>query len=111
MTEKRAETATPHLREAPEQQKQVEHEEAIGDAGKDGKRVGAGFEKRMAASYAPLHCQDPLNSAFLDGGCCTAPTPSTALRITHLAPGTPSANVRPVNRSFSHHGLLVGPVG
>ncbi len=28
MTEKRAETATPHLREAPEQQ-QVEHEDAI----------------------------------------------------------------------------------
>jgi hypothetical protein len=29
MTEKRAETATPHLREAPEQQQQVEHEDAI----------------------------------------------------------------------------------
>jgi hypothetical protein len=43
MTEKRAETATPHLREAPEQQQQVEHEEAIEDAGKDGKRVGAGL--------------------------------------------------------------------
>jgi hypothetical protein len=55
MTEKRAESATPHLREAPEQQQQVEHEEAIEDAGKDGKRVGAGFEKRTAASYAPLH--------------------------------------------------------
>ena len=33
MTEKRAETATPHLREAPEQQQQVEHEDAIGDVG------------------------------------------------------------------------------
>jgi hypothetical protein len=58
MTEKRAETATPHLREAPEQRQQTEHEEAIEDAGKDGKRVGAGFEKRMAASYAPLHCHN-----------------------------------------------------
>jgi hypothetical protein len=40
MTEKKAETATPHLREAPEQQQQVEHEEAIES--------------------------DPLNSAFRD---------------------------------------------
>jgi hypothetical protein len=48
MTEIRAET--PHLREAPEQQQRVEHEDAIGDAGKDGKRVGAGFEKRMQTS-------------------------------------------------------------
>jgi hypothetical protein len=58
MTEKKAETATPHLRETPEQQQQVEPEEAIEDAGKDGKRVGAGFEKRMAASYAPCHCHN-----------------------------------------------------
>jgi hypothetical protein len=29
MTEKRAETATPSLREAPEQQQQVEHEDAM----------------------------------------------------------------------------------
>jgi hypothetical protein len=55
MTDKRAKTATPHLREAPEQQQQIEPEEAIEDAGKDGKRVGAGFEKRMAASDAPWH--------------------------------------------------------
>ena len=41
MTEKRGETATLHLREAPVQQQQVEHEEAIEDAGKDGKHVGA----------------------------------------------------------------------
>jgi hypothetical protein len=34
MTKKRAETATPHLREAPVQQQQVEHEEAIENAGK-----------------------------------------------------------------------------
>jgi flagellar biosynthesis/type III secretory pathway protein FliH len=54
MTEKKAKTATPHLRETPEQRQQVEHEEAIEDAGKDGKRVGAGFEKRMAASIRPL---------------------------------------------------------
>jgi hypothetical protein len=53
MTEKRAKTATPHLRETPEQRQQVEHEDAIEDAGKDGKRVGAGFEKRMAASGGP----------------------------------------------------------
>jgi hypothetical protein len=53
MTEKRDETATPHLREAPEQQQQVEPEDAIGDVEEDGERVGAGFEKRMAASYAP----------------------------------------------------------
>jgi hypothetical protein len=53
MTEKRAKRTTPHLREAPEQQQQVEHEDAIGDAGEDAERVGAGFEKRMAASYAP----------------------------------------------------------
>jgi hypothetical protein len=58
MTEKRAETATPHLREAPEQLQQVEHEDAIGDAEGDGERVGAGFEKRMAASYAPWHCHN-----------------------------------------------------
>jgi hypothetical protein len=43
MTEKKAKTATPHLRETPEQ-RQIEHEDAIEDAGKDGKRVGAGFE-------------------------------------------------------------------
>jgi hypothetical protein len=54
MTEKKAKTATPHLRETPE----IEHEDAIEDAGKDGKRVGAGFEKRMAASYAPSHCHN-----------------------------------------------------
>jgi hypothetical protein len=59
MTEEKAKTATPHLRETPEQRQQVEHEDAIEDAGKDGKRVGAGFEKRM---------KDPLNSAFLHGG-------------------------------------------
>jgi hypothetical protein len=40
MTEKKAKTATPHLRETPEQRQQVEHEDAIEDAGKDGKRVG-----------------------------------------------------------------------
>jgi hypothetical protein len=44
MTEKKANTATPHLRETPEQRQQVEHEDAIEDAGKDGKRVGAGFD-------------------------------------------------------------------
>ena len=49
MTEKKTKTATPHLRETPEQRQQVEHEDAIEDAGKDGKLVGAGFEKRMAA--------------------------------------------------------------
>jgi hypothetical protein len=58
MTEKGTETATPHHREAPEQQQQIEHEDAIEDAGKDEKRVGAGFEKRMAASYAPWHCHN-----------------------------------------------------
>jgi hypothetical protein len=58
ITEKKAKTATPHLRETPEQRQQVEHEDAIEDAGKDGKRVGAGFEKRMAASYAPSHCHN-----------------------------------------------------
>jgi hypothetical protein len=42
MTEKRAKTATPHLREAPEQQQQIKHEDAIGDVGEDGERVGAG---------------------------------------------------------------------
>jgi hypothetical protein len=58
MTEKRAETVTPHLREAPEPQQQFEHEDAVGDVEEDGKRVGAGSEKRMAASYAPLHCHN-----------------------------------------------------
>ena len=58
MTEKRAETATPHFREALEQQQRVEQEDAIRDVGKDGKRVGAGFEKRMATSYAPWHCHN-----------------------------------------------------
>jgi hypothetical protein len=58
MTEKKAKTATPHLREIPEQRQQIEHEEAIEDVGKYGKRVGAGFEKRMAASYAPSHCHN-----------------------------------------------------
>jgi hypothetical protein len=58
MTEKKAKTATPHLRETPEQRQQIEHEDAIEDAGKDGRRVGAGFEKRMAASYAPSHCHN-----------------------------------------------------
>jgi hypothetical protein len=57
-TEKKAKTATPHLRETPEQRQQIEHEDAIEDAGKDGRRVGAGFEKRMAASYAPSHCHN-----------------------------------------------------
>jgi hypothetical protein len=50
MTEKKAKTATPHLRETPEQRQQVEHEDAIEDAGKDGKLVGAGFEKRRKRS-------------------------------------------------------------
>jgi hypothetical protein len=59
MTEKNAKTATPHLRETPEQRQQIEHEDAIEDAGKDGKRVGAGFEKRIGPSF-------PLNSAFLE---------------------------------------------
>jgi hypothetical protein len=59
MTEKKAKTATPHLREAPEQRQQVEHEENMK--------------------------KDPLNSAFLAGAFCTAPTPSAALRITHHA--------------------------
>jgi hypothetical protein len=36
MTEKKAETATPHLREAPEQQQQIEHEEAIEGSSKFG---------------------------------------------------------------------------
>jgi hypothetical protein len=76
MTEKRAETATPHLREAPEQQQQVEHEEAIEDAGKDGKRVGAGFEKR----------KDPLNSAFLKGD--RGPT----AHLRPLQPGAPQSS-------------------
>jgi hypothetical protein len=58
MTEKKAKTATPHLQVTPEQRQQIEHEDAIEDAGKDGKRVGAGFEKRMAASYALLHCHN-----------------------------------------------------
>ena len=53
MTEKKAKTATPNLRETPEQRQQIEHEDAIEYAGKDGKRVGA----------------DPLNSAFLDATC------------------------------------------
>jgi hypothetical protein len=54
ITEKRAKTshAPPHGKHRPEQQQQVEHEEAIGDVDKYGKRVGAGFEKRMAASYS-----------------------------------------------------------
>jgi hypothetical protein len=47
--------ATPHLREAPEQQQQVEHEDAMGDVEEDGERVGAGFEIRMATKYAPLN--------------------------------------------------------
>jgi hypothetical protein len=56
MTEKRAKTATPHLRVVLEQQQQVEHGDADGDAGEYAERVGAGFETRMAATYAPLHC-------------------------------------------------------
>jgi hypothetical protein len=59
MTEKRAETATPHLQEAPEQQQQVEHEEAIEDAGKYGKRGGAGFEKRIWPPHTGT-CTRPL---------------------------------------------------
>jgi hypothetical protein len=39
MTEKKTKTATPHLRETPEQRQQVEHEDTIEDAGKYGKRV------------------------------------------------------------------------
>jgi hypothetical protein len=58
MTEKRAETATPHLREAPEKQQQVEHEDAIGDLGKDGKRVGAGFET-LVQPVRPPHIRRP----------------------------------------------------
>jgi hypothetical protein len=74
MTEKKAKTATPHLRETPEQQQQqIEHDEAIEDAGKDGKRVGAGFEK------------DPLNSAFLDG---VLPAPLAARGAPHSSFGT-----------------------
>jgi hypothetical protein len=74
MTEKKAKTATPTPPgNAGTAAADIEHEEAIEDAGKYGKRVGAAFEKRMAASYAPLHChKDPLNSAFLRAGCYTA---------------------------------------
>jgi hypothetical protein len=39
MTEKKAKTATPHLRETPDDRNsgsKVEHEDAIEDAGKDG---------------------------------------------------------------------------
>jgi hypothetical protein len=44
MTEKRAKTATPHLRKAPEQQQQVEHEEAILSS------LAAGTAARAAAA-------------------------------------------------------------
>ena len=42
------------------------------------------------ASGVKFSAKDPLNSAFLDGACCTAPTPSAALRTTLNAPETPS---------------------
>jgi hypothetical protein len=57
MTEKRAETATPHLRKAPEQQQQVEHEDAIGDVVKKMKNAWV-LVSSYAASYAPLHCHN-----------------------------------------------------
>jgi hypothetical protein len=53
---------------------------------------------------------DPLNSAFLDGGwgaCCTAPTPSTALRVTHHAAGTPNGLARAMVHSEMPMAMLV----
>jgi hypothetical protein len=46
-----------------QQQQQVEHEDAIGDVQEDGERVSAGFEKRMAASYAPCMALQQLMAA------------------------------------------------
>jgi hypothetical protein len=50
MTEKKAKTATPHLRETPEQQQQVEHEEAIEDAGKRSSKFGISCVRQTAYS-------------------------------------------------------------
>jgi hypothetical protein len=36
MTEKKAKTATPHLRETPEQRQQIEHEDAIERSSQEG---------------------------------------------------------------------------
>jgi hypothetical protein len=80
MTEKKAKTATPHLRETPEQQQQVEHEDAIEYAGKGGKRVGAGFEKRMGSSefgrsgprYARALCSSQLRRHVLSDAAASS---------------------------------------
>jgi hypothetical protein len=66
MIKKRAETATPHLREAPEKQKQVEHEDAIGDVDP----LKFGILRRRAATSQPHRSH-------------TAATPSAARRTPH----------------------------
>jgi hypothetical protein len=80
MTEKKAKTATPHLRETPEQRQQVEHEDAIEDAGKDGKLV------------------DPLNSAFLTRGCYSTRSAPTSRPSGSPPPAARSAYVRAQHR-------------
>ena len=51
----------------------------------------------IRSHFSPPGCRsqakEPLT--FLTGACCTARTPSTALRITHYAPGTPTADSLP----------------
>jgi hypothetical protein len=52
---------------------------------------GKGLQHQRSSSHAtvPLSDASPLRSSqfghFLTGACCTAPTPSTVLRITHHA--------------------------
>jgi hypothetical protein len=81
MTEKRAETATPHLREAPEQRQQIEPEDAIEDAGKDGKHK---------------ETQGSANSGIFLTGCYLRP----------LQPGAPHTSFGTHLRSHSKPSLL-----
>jgi hypothetical protein len=74
MTEKRAETATPHLRKAPEQQQQVEHEDAIGDVVKKMENAWV-LVSSYAASYGTALALPQLTVA--------------ALSYTHDAPPRP----------------------
>jgi hypothetical protein len=63
----------------------------------------------ITGAYTPMRLQellsatDPRDLAFLDGAWCTAPTPSAALRISHHAPGKPTADLRPRSVPFGHH--------
>jgi hypothetical protein len=72
MTEKKAKTATPHLRETPEQRQQIEHEDAIENAQEKMGNAWVLVSRNVWPPHTPPRTKDPLNSAF----CLPAPCAS-----------------------------------